>query len=157
MNLPSLEICQQIVELHGQIGSPKGEEKIEELIALLKVHGLGYTDLPRFFDEYFALVNKAPSALPHKDRKKFCGLHAMMGTAGTTHERTRARNNLIKLLAEESLNWAVDLPAVLAAAPRRRRRLCRWRIKGPRSTGEGRSGQTPGTAQVRRSLCRTRR
>jgi hypothetical protein len=65
-------------------------------------------------------------------------MHELVGRASTLNERRKARNALIKLLAEESLDWTKDLPGMLAAE---------WRDSNPTNrSGGATTSQTPSDA-----------
>jgi hypothetical protein len=126
MNLPPPEIRLVLVQAHARIGDSNGADELEKVHQLLAAHGLTWSD----WTEFFGLMTP-PSAMPHKQRRRFLGLHASMGRASTAGQRKHARNVLIKLIAEHSLSWSKDLPAILAAD---------WLEKNPISS----PGKTPG-------------
>ena len=108
MTIPPPDVCQRLIELHARLGLSDGA--LDQLLELLAAHGLGWNDWP----EFFALA-VTPSSMQHQARRRFVGLHALVGTATTKAQRAQARNALIKLCAEQSLSWASDLPSILAA------------------------------------------
>ena len=55
------------------------------------------------------------SSQPNRLRRWVRGVHELIGRASTPNERRKARNGLIKRLAEESLDWVKDLPGILGA------------------------------------------
>jgi hypothetical protein len=110
MDLPPPEICQQIIALHNRLGQSNGAECLDTLLKLFDENGLSWSDLP----ELFAWHGLTSSSQTKKVRRTVCGMHALVGRASTPSQRLNARNQLIKKLAEESLDWD-DLPGILGA------------------------------------------
>jgi hypothetical protein len=110
MNLPPPEICQPLFALHARLGESDGADHLDPLLKLLADNGLSWSDWP----ELFALQGLT-SSQPGRLRRWVRGTHELVGRASTLNERRKARNALIKRLAEESLHWAKDLPGMLAA------------------------------------------
>jgi hypothetical protein len=114
MNLPTPEICQRLIALHRDLG--QSNETLEPLLKVLAENGLSWSDLP----ELFFVCGIASSSHPKRLRRSVNGMHELIGRASTLGERRRARDKLIKRLAEEGLNWRGDLPGLLAAEWRER-------------------------------------
>ena len=111
MDLPSSKICQQIITLHNGLGQSNGADCLDPLLKLLDENALSWSDLPEFFHER----GLRSSSSSKRVRRTVCGMHALVGRASTPSQRLNARNKLIKRLAEESLDWANDLPGILGA------------------------------------------
>jgi hypothetical protein len=122
MNLPTPEVCQELRALHLLLGSSQLPEEQrdafrQQLLELLAVHGLKWSDWP----EFFATQNIVPSQpLPPVDSskwKKHCEkarqLHAAM--ASTDKDGSVAYKKLIAEVAKQKFIWSSDLPAILAA------------------------------------------
>lgn len=110
MKLPPPEVCQCMIALHANIGQSNGADYVDTLLKLLSENGLSWSDWP----EIFAL-HGSTSCQSKRIRRWVRGVHELMGRASTLGERRKARNGLIKRLAEESLEWTIDLPGLLAA------------------------------------------
>src|SRR6476646_5720600 len=117
MNLPPPGICQHLIGLHARLGESDGADHLDALLKLLTDNGLSWSDWPELFD-----LQGLTSSQPERLRRWARGTHELLGRASTLNERRKARNALIKRLAEESLHWAKDLPGMLAAE---------WRDKNP--------------------------
>src|SRR5271165_4191590 len=100
MNLPPSEICQHLIALHGRLGQSDGTDHLDALFTLLAENALSWSDWP----ELFALHGMT-SSQPNRLRRWVRGVHELIGRASTPNERRKARNGLIKRLAEESLDW----------------------------------------------------
>jgi hypothetical protein len=121
MNLPSPEVCQQLIALHVLLGSQLPDEQREtfrtQLLELLAAHGLKWSDWP----EFFAAQNVSPSqTLPPVDSPKWkrhclkiCQFHASIGSS---HKDAAAwYKKLLAEIAKQKFAWSTDLPAILAA------------------------------------------
>jgi hypothetical protein len=108
MNLPSDEVCQRLTELHRLLG--QSADHLDPLLELLAEHGMSWSDWPEFFNRRKAL----PSGQPAKLRNTVRGIHELIGRASTRAQQLSARNKLIQFLGQRSLDWATDLPPVLA-------------------------------------------
>jgi hypothetical protein len=78
--------------------------------ASLAENGLEWGDWP----ELFALLAMGTTSSQSKALRRVRGLHAAMGRASTLGQRQKARDALVKRLAEEDLSWEDDLPAIIA-------------------------------------------
>jgi hypothetical protein len=110
MTPPPDEICQRLMQLHSDLGQSNGAESLDPLLKLLAEHGLSWSDFP----ELFHLRGGPSSAQPAKLCHTVAGIHALVGRASTRPQQLNCRNKLIKVLAERSLDWSRDLPAILA-------------------------------------------
>ena len=110
MNLPPPEICQQLIALHDHLGQSNGADYLDPLLKLLADNALSWSDWP----ELFAL-HGLTSSQPKRLRRWVRGVHELIGRASTPGERRKARDGLIKRLAEESLDWTNDLRGILGA------------------------------------------
>ena len=110
MNLPPPEICQHLIALHAHLGQSDGADRLDDLLKLLAENALSWSDWP----ELFAL-HGLTSSQPERLRRWVRGVHELIGRASTPTERRKARDGLIKRLAQESLDWAKDLPGILGA------------------------------------------
>ena len=109
MNLPAPEICQRLLALHRDLG--QSADHLDPLLALLAANGLTWGDLPALFAQLGMEVTSPP---PKALGRTVCSLHAAMGRASTLGQRQKARDALVKRLAEEGLSWQIDLPAIIA-------------------------------------------
>jgi hypothetical protein len=121
MNVPSHEICQRLIKLHCDLGQSNGADCLDPLLNVLAQSGLSWSDLPELF-----FVCGMTSSQPKRLRRSVNGMHELVGRASTLGERRRARDKLIKRLADEGLNWTDDLPGLLAAE---------WRERNPTNPG----------------------
>jgi hypothetical protein len=110
MNAPPPEICQQLIALHAHLGQSDGADRLGDLLKLLAENALSWSDWP----ELFALHGQT-SSQPERLRRWVRGVHELIGRASTPTERRKARDGLIRRLAQESLDWAKDLPGILGA------------------------------------------
>jgi len=110
MKVPPPEICQQLIALHAHLGQSDGADRLDDLLKLLAENALSWSDWP----ELFAL-HGLTSPQPERLRRWVRGVHELIGRASTSTERRKARDGLIKRLAQESLDWAKDLPSILGA------------------------------------------
>jgi hypothetical protein len=110
MNLPAPEVLQRLIALHGDLGQSNGADCLDPLLQVLAGNGLSWSDFP----ELFALCAMS-SSQPKRLRRRVGGLHELIGRASTPGERRKARDSLIRRLAEESLSWTRDLPGILAS------------------------------------------
>src|SRR6516225_1126989 len=122
MNVPSHEICQRLIKLHCDLGQSNGADCLDPLLNVLAQNGLSWSDLPQLF-----FVCGMTSSQPKRLRRSVNGLHELIGRASTVGERRRARDKLIKRLAEEGLDWTIHLPGMLAAE---------WRDRNPANAGQ---------------------
>ena len=139
MDLPSPEVCQQLLAFHVLLGysQPTDEgrdERRKELLNLLAEHGLKWSDWPAFF----AAQNIVPSQpLPPVDSPKWkhCEkarqLHSAMGSADK--DAAVAHKKLIAEVAKQKFIWSSDLPAILAA---------HWIHHNPSATSTGSAAPT---------------
>jgi len=125
MNLPPPGICQHLIALHDHLGQSNGAGYLDPLLKLLAENALSWSVWP----ELFAL-HELTSSQPKRLRRWVRGVHELIGRASTPSERRKARDGLIKRLAEESLDWTNDLPGILGAE---------WRDNNPANTSTARS------------------
>jgi hypothetical protein len=133
-DLPSPEICQRLIALHAQLGESDGADLLDDLLKLLTENGLSWSDWP----ELFALHGLS-SSQPERLRRWIRGVHELVGRASTPNERRKARNGLIKRLAEEGLDWSKDLPGILAAT---------WRASNSTNTSSAATAPSPPSGDV---------
>lgn len=108
MNLPPDEACQRLAELHCLLG--QSADHLDPLVEMLVGNSMSWSDWPEFFNR-----RKVPSSgQPQKLRRTVRAIHELIGRASTRPVQLSARNKLIKFLAERSLDWSRDLPAMLA-------------------------------------------
>jgi hypothetical protein len=129
MDLPPPEVCQRLITLHAQLGESDGAGHLDVLLELLAENSLSWSDLP----EFFALQGMT-SSQQARLRRWIRGVHELIGRASTLSERRKARNGLIKRLAEESLDWVKDLPGILGAE---------WLDNNPASTPGAATSPSP--------------
>src|SRR6516162_5129501 len=110
MNLAAPEIPQRLIALHSDLGQSNGADCLDPLLAVLAENGLSWSDWPKLF----ALCGMS-SSQPKRLRRWVRGVHELIGRASTPGERRKARDGLIKRLAEESLDWTNDLRGILGA------------------------------------------
>ena len=79
------------------------------------------------------------SSQPARLRRWVRGTHELVGRASTLNERRKARNSLIKRLAEEALHWTNNLPGMLAIE---------WRDSNRTNTSTATTGPSPSTDNV---------
>ena len=109
MNMPPHKVCEQICALHAHFATLNAQ--FEKFLKLLEANQLKGSDLPEFF---YRLGVSTTKPLPQENtRKRIFRLHAQI--AATKHEWSIARKKLLRLLDNNNLSWAFDLPAILAA------------------------------------------
>jgi hypothetical protein len=121
MNLPSSEVCKQLIALHLLLGSQLSDEQRDlfrkQLLHLLAAHTLRWSDWPEFFEaQNIQPTQPLPpvgSAKWKKQCQKICQLHASM--ASTANEGSVACKKLLAEIAKQKFAWSSDLPAILAA------------------------------------------
>jgi hypothetical protein len=138
MDLPPSEICKELIALHARLGESDGADHLNALLKLLADNALSWSDWP----ELFALHGLTSSQSERLGRW-VRGVHEMIGRASTPGERWKARDELIRRLAQESLDWAKDLPGILGAE---------WLKKNPASKSSATTSQAPTDAPTVNAL-----
>src|SRR6516162_5971151 len=107
MNLPAPEIRQRLIALHSDLGQSNGADCLDPLLKVLAENGLSWSDWP----ELFALCGMS-SSQPKGLRRSVRGMHELVGRASTPGERHKARDGIIRGLAEEGISWTDHLPGI---------------------------------------------
>jgi hypothetical protein len=92
------------------------------------------SNLRRLASSEFFVSHGMASSQPKRLRRLVRGVHELIGRASTLDQRRTARNALIKRLAEESLDWAKDLPGILGAE---------WLDNNPATRADSASSPSP--------------
>jgi hypothetical protein len=108
MNLPPLEVRQRLLARHRDLG--QSADHLDPLLDLLAENGLEWGDWP----ELFTAMGMGTTSFRSNAFRRVRGLHAAMGRASTLAQRRKARDALVKHLAEEGLSWEDDLPGIIA-------------------------------------------
>jgi hypothetical protein len=122
MNLPSPEVCQQLLAFHVLLGysQPTDEARDghrKELLDLMAAHGLKWSDWPAFFEAQNIVPSQPLPPVDSPKWQKHCEkarqLHSAMGSADK--DAAVAHKKLIAEVAKQKFIWSSDLPAILAA------------------------------------------
>ena len=109
MNQPPSKVCEKICALH--ISLTTSNAQLDTLLKVLEANKLKASDLPEFF--YRLGASSAKPLPPENICNRIYKLHAQI--TASKQEWSTARKKLLCLLDKETLSWAIDLPAILAA------------------------------------------